>query len=119
MDALLPSKSDILRCPGCADLKQRSDDNEDVIKRRLAIYESNCAAVFAALKRIPMMSFAIKRGIKDYDLFKDKLESFVKEHDDKDDALMEYVEENELIIRRKRHQVDQVKSHIDALQNRT
>ncbi|ORM42028.1 putative adenylate kinase [Babesia sp. Xinjiang] len=80
MDAILPSKNDILRCPGCSDLKRRKDDTEDVIERRLTIYENDRAEILAALKGVPIMTFEVKRGLEEYYKFKDQLEGFVNEH---------------------------------------
>ncbi|GBE60599.1 nucleoside monophosphate kinase [Babesia ovata] len=80
MEAVLPCKDDLLKCPGCHSLKRRADDTPDVIQRRLVEYDDMRTSVMNALKEVPIMSFEIKRGLKDYSLLKGELESFIKKH---------------------------------------
>jgi adenylate kinase len=67
MDPLLPKKVQG-RCDECGDLLiQRTDDNEDTIRSRLAVYEKMSKPVekFYGDKNL-MITLELKRGIKDY-----------------------------------------------------
>ncbi|CDR94239.1 nucleoside monophosphate kinase, putative [Babesia bigemina] len=78
MDAVLPCEDDLLKCPGCHHLKRRADDTADVIQRRLLDYDNMRENIMTALKEVPIMSFEIRRGLKDYGALKCELDAFMK-----------------------------------------
>jgi len=72
MDPLLPKvegKCD--DCYGC--LMQRSDDNEHIIKERLDVYNRLTLPMELYFKKIniPILKFEPKRGVKDYEKFRE------------------------------------------------
>ena len=72
MDPLLPKvegKCD--DCSGC--LVQRSDDNEQIIKERLDVYNRLTLPMEIYFKdiNIPIIKYEPKRGVKDYENFRE------------------------------------------------
>lgn len=75
MEPLLSAKGD--NCEVCnGKLIQRSDDKEDIIKKRIEVYKQETFPVMAELQKIVWrtMDFEPKRGVKDYPLLKKSIE---------------------------------------------
>jgi len=75
MEPLLSAKDD--NCEVCnGKLIQRSDDKEDIIKKRIEVYKQETFPVMAELQKIVWrtMDFEPKRGVKDYPLLKKSIE---------------------------------------------
>lgn len=67
---LLPTPEQLSKCKGCSDLKQRKDDTEEVIMKRLEIYEDQTRPLKEYYKTRGMLdTFQVKRGIADFKRF--------------------------------------------------
>mmetsp|Transcript_45146 Transcript_45146/g.72208 ORF Transcript_45146/g.72208 Transcript_45146/m.72208 type:complete len:133 (-) Transcript_45146:1852-2250(-) len=67
MPALLPSHGDPTKCECGECLTRRSDDNEDVIKERLRVYNEETSPLIEYYKAKGILEdFTILKGLKDY-----------------------------------------------------
>eukprot|EP01055_Gregarina_sp_Pseudo9_P001366 Gregarina_sp_Pseudo_9__1365@NODE_1914_length_1256_cov_68_225144_g1775_i0_p1_GENE_NODE_1914_length_1256_cov_68_225144_g1775_i0NODE_1914_length_1256_cov_68_225144_g1775_i0_p1_ORF_typecomplete_len134_score17_29ADK/PF00406_22/7_8e10ADK_lid/PF05191_14/0_0022Zn_Tnp_IS1595/PF12760_7/0_0036HypA/PF01155_19/0_019A2L_zn_ribbon/PF08792_10/1_6A2L_zn_ribbon/PF08792_10/20_NODE_1914_length_1256_cov_68_225144_g1775_i0112513 len=73
---LLPTPEQLKKCKGCAHLQQRKDDTEEVILKRLEIYEGQTRPLKEYYKNRGMLeTFQVKKGTGDFK----KFEKFVVE----------------------------------------
>jgi adenylate kinase family enzyme len=78
----LKPKNDKEECDNCPGVKleQRADDSVEVISKRLKIYREQSDPIITHMKDSGLvLSFEPKRGIKDYEIIRDKVYEFLKE----------------------------------------
>eukprot|EP01056_Protomagalhaensia_sp_Gyna25_P004823 Protomagalhaensia_sp_Gyna_25__4822@NODE_494_length_3271_cov_42_301980_g385_i0_p2_GENE_NODE_494_length_3271_cov_42_301980_g385_i0NODE_494_length_3271_cov_42_301980_g385_i0_p2_ORF_typecomplete_len300_score34_45ADK/PF00406_22/5_1e48AAA_17/PF13207_6/8_7e03AAA_17/PF13207_6/2_3e18Hydin_ADK/PF17213_3/0_0033Hydin_ADK/PF17213_3/0_0045AAA_18/PF13238_6/4_4e08AAA_33/PF13671_6/0_0015RuvB_N/PF05496_12/0_0011ADK_lid/PF05191_14/0_014SKI/PF01202_22/5_8e02SKI/PF01202_22/0_22SKI/PF01202_22/3_9e03Cytidylate_kin/PF0 len=69
-EPLLPTAEQLKKCAGCSRLVQRKDDSEDVIMRRLEIYESQTRPLKEYYRSRGMLEpFQVMKGISDFKRF--------------------------------------------------
>eukprot|EP01054_Gregarina_sp_Poly1_P002241 Gregarina_sp_Poly_1__2240@NODE_159_length_12283_cov_147_306729_g141_i0_p6_GENE_NODE_159_length_12283_cov_147_306729_g141_i0NODE_159_length_12283_cov_147_306729_g141_i0_p6_ORF_typecomplete_len305_score42_31ADK/PF00406_22/2_5e48AAA_17/PF13207_6/2_9e17Hydin_ADK/PF17213_3/0_033Hydin_ADK/PF17213_3/0_0042AAA_18/PF13238_6/6e07AAA_18/PF13238_6/5_3e03AAA_33/PF13671_6/0_00025RuvB_N/PF05496_12/0_0011ADK_lid/PF05191_14/0_002NTPase_1/PF03266_15/0_051NTPase_1/PF03266_15/2_3e03Zn_Tnp_IS1595/PF12760_7/0_045Cyti len=67
---LLPTAEQLRKCAGCSELHQRKDDTEEIIKKRLEIYEGQTRPLKEYYRNRGMLeSFQVRKGISDFRKF--------------------------------------------------
>ena len=80
----MPTETELKKCPGCSNLQQRKDDKEEVVQRRLELYQTATAPLIRYyLNRVRedksigkcihpqgmLLTFEVRRGVEDFDSF--------------------------------------------------
>lgn len=69
---LLPSAEQLEACEGCRHLQQRADDSEEIVARRLDIYDKATQPLIDYYdKRGMLETFHVRRGVEDWKTFED------------------------------------------------